>query len=376
MRTLLHFIYFGIFPVSAVALTALLSGCGQRAAELVWPDMATLEPIAELRTVDAAIWERPAIAYSGFREGQNPNNGLLPSDAEVLEDLRLLAGRGFGLLRVYSAGAHGAQVVNLIAAHGLDLKVQLGAYLSGAHASHGDGNLRELDAAIAMANAHPDIVMAVSVGNEVLVSWSFVPVPPADMIAYIHYVRGQIRQPVTVNDNWEPFAAAADSGIAKVWGQIDYVSLHTYPYWDAGYNLWEWRPYAVDGAASNLTQLIAQATAYAQRNFLDARRALDAANIRIPIVIGETGWQNLPSAVLDGAPSQDFASKLASPAAQRQYFKAMQTWIYGSDLNTPGDGFARPSALFYFSAFDEPWKQADDNWGLWDVRRQPKPALH
>jgi hypothetical protein len=31
--------------------------------------------------------------------------------------------------------------------------------------------------------------------------------------------------------------------------------------------------------------------------------------------------------------------------------------------------------MFYFAAFDEPWKEADDNWGLWDAERKRKPVL-
>jgi hypothetical protein len=117
------------------------------------------------------------------------------------------------------------------------------------------------------------------------------------------------------------------------------------------------------------------ASAYAAENFTAVRAALDAAAIEIPIVIGETGWQNLPSATLDNAFVPAFASYLAHPLNQAWYAKDMFDWAYGPNSTAPGDGFSRPAALFYFSAFDEPWKQADDNWGLWDVQRQPKFAI-
>lgn len=117
---------------------------------------------------------------------------------------------------------------------------------------------------------------------------------------------------------------------------------------------------------------MAAAFAYARNNFLAVRGALDAAGIAIPIVIGETGWQSYPSAYLEEAFVKDFAMRLAGVERQANYFNDMMTWAYGPDGNEHGDGFNRPAAMFYFAAFDEPWKEADDNWGIWDVERAAK----
>ena len=213
-----------------------------------------------------------------------------------------------------------------------------------------------------------DVVMAVSVGNETLVSWSFVAVPPREVAGYIRHVRSRVAQPVTVNDNWEPFAAAVGEPVQKVWTQIDYASIHTYAYWDAGFNFWPFRQ-------ADAQTTMAEAYRYAQKNFRDVRTALDAAGLDIPIAIGETGWQNLPSATLAEAEEQDFATVLAGPQRQKMYYEHMQTWAYGAGGDDPGDGHLRPAAMFYFAAFDEPWKEADDNWGLWDAERKRKPVL-
>lgn len=328
----------------------------------------------ERRQVPAEVWERIAICYSGYREGQSPQTGVMPSDEQVREDLNMLVAHGFGLIRTYSSLGHGAQVVRLIALHNLDLKVQVGAYLSGAKAEHGESNSREIEGAIALANAYPDIVMGVSVGNEVLVSWSFVPVPLEELIAYLTYVRDRIEQPLTVNDNWEPYAVATDDPIHQVWQHLDYASVHTYAYWDAGYDLWPFRQTEI-ATDERPEAVMNAAVAYTKANYRAVREALDAGGLDIPIVIGETGWQSSPSAVLAGAPSQDFATLLAGAEAQRTYFRAMLDWVYGPDTENRGENTDRPKALFYFSAFDEPWKEADDNWGLWDAQRNPKPAI-
>lgn len=357
-------------------LLSVMVGCSVEPERVEWEsvDMEKLEPVSELRIVDREIWTRKAISYSGFRAGQSPSSGLLPSHEEIVEDLKLLVSEGFGLIRVYGSIGHGSQVVELIDRHQLDLKVQLGAYVKGSDAENHDANMLELLKAIELANKYPETVMAVSVGNEVLVSWSFVAIPPADLAGYIRFVRGNIKQPVTVNDNWEPFAKEPGSPQSKVWGQIDYASVHTYAYWDAAFNLWDFRQEAVPLPA-RAKATIAAAAAYAVKNFQAVRQALDAAGYRIPIVIGETGWQNLPSAILNEAQVKDFAQHLAHPVNQSWYFAAMMSWAYGPEGGAPGDGFERPSAMFYFAAFDEPWKQADDNWGLWDAERKEKFVL-
>lgn len=362
-----------LMTLPAAALLVFAIGCAPSDPDSRQASGERTESIT-LRPLDPGVFNRKAVSYSGFRRGQSPDTGVHPSREEILEDLRILEQAGFGLLRVFSSGEHGRAVVELLDEHGIDIKVQLGAYVSGADAENHAANMRELDGAIALANAYPDVVAAVSVGNEVLVSWSFVAVPPADMVKYIRHVRSQISQPVTVNDNWEPYAAEAGTAVAAVWGEIDYASIHTYAFWDAGFEFWDFRQEAVPESRRARAMMDA-ARDYARKNFEAVRRALEEAGHPIPIVIGETGWQNVPSGYLDEAPVKEFASYQAHPVNQAWYYEDMSAWTYGSEGDEPGDGFSRPAALFYFAAFDEPWKERDDNWGLWDVDRKPKYAL-
>lgn len=322
----------------------------------------------DVRTLDDSIWARKAIAYSGYRDGQSPDDQIYPSEAEILQDLNLLVTKGFGLIRLYDTSIHGKRTLKVISDNNLDLKVMLGAYLYGGDTSYGSANREQLDSAVKLANDYPDTVVAVSVGNEVLVDWSFVAVPPDDMVEYIRYVREAIEQPVTVNDNFEPYAMGSGYNTEKVWREIDFAAVHTYAYWDAGYNLWDWRQ--EDAAeADRARAMMDAALTYAKANFSAVRTALDEAGIDIPIVIGETGWQSVPSATVGSA------QYTGHPVNQAMYYTRMQEWAYGSGGGSPGDGFERPKGVFYFASFDEPWKQADDNWGLWDAERQEKYVL-
>ena len=353
--------------IKGLVMAAVLSGCAAMPEQptFSWPDLDRLQPIEDIREVPREVWQRRAISYSGYRQGQSPRLDIYPSDEEVVEDLRLLVDAGFGLIRVYNSIGHGEQVVRLIEENALDLKVQVGAYISKSYAENGEFNGRELARLVELANDYPDVVMGVSIGNEILVSWSFVAVPPAETIGYIRWVRERISQPVTVNDNWEPYAAEPDDPLSKVWGQIDYASVHTYAYWDSGFKKW---PISQPDEQA----LISAAFNYAQDNYAAVKTAFDRNNLKIPIVIGETGWQNLPSAREGSALIPDFAAQIAGPERQALYYRTMQTWAYGDDWETPGDGDKRPASMFYFAAFDEPWKGADDNWGIWDANRQQK----
>ena len=84
--------------------------------------------------------------------------------------------------------------------------------------------------------------------------------------------------------------------------------------------------------------------ANSQRQYDEARKAFDAKGLSyIPITVGETGWN-----VID--PRLSFR---AHPVNQKMYLDRLAAW---ADEGKTGAG---PKAVFYFEAFDEPWKGGD-----------------
>jgi GPH family glycoside/pentoside/hexuronide:cation symporter len=76
-----------------------------------------------------------------------------------------------------------------------------------------------------------------------------------------------------------------------------------------------------------------------------------------PVIITETGWPAMGQAVGAAVPAPDHAMR---------YFIEAQQW-----------GRREGVKLFWFSSFDEPWKQKQEGevgtqWGLWDKDEQPK----
>jgi exo-beta-1,3-glucanase (GH17 family) len=88
------------------------------------------------------------------------------------------------------------------------------------------------------------------------------------------------------------------------------------------------------------------------------RRAIKAAAGK-RVIITETGWPNIGTA---------FGGAIPSTANALRYFLNTYQWAEEDDID-----------IFYFAAFDEAWKVADEGdvgayWGLWDKDGVPKYA--
>jgi exo-beta-1,3-glucanase (GH17 family) len=269
------------------------------------------------------------LAYSGYREGQSPDNASRPSLDEVAEDLRLLA-RNWKTIRVYSSAGHGEDVLRVIRRDGLDLEVMLGVWLArepGAEAA----NAREIAEGIRLANEYEDIVAAINVGNEVLIEWTAHPVPEERVVGYVREVKAGVPQPVTVADNyvwWREHGSA----LAR---EVDFITMHTYPLWER--------------------KDIDEALAYTVSNYEDVRDAHPGK----PIVIGEAGWATYTEGNLHVPRGGD-------EWKQARYYEELTAWTLQNGI-----------PLFFFEAFDEPWKGTgtEGHWGLFTVDRRAKPAV-
>jgi exo-beta-1,3-glucanase (GH17 family) len=292
-----------------------------------------------------------AIAYSGFRDGQHPDRGTgakNPSEAEILEDLEILVARSFGLIRLYDSGENSRTTLELIEQHQLPIKVLLGIWLEAEFSNHEGcewldepipeselatntlANVAEVQRGIDLAKQYDDIVVAVNVGNEALVSWNDHMVPLENVIAYVRQVKAAIEQPVTVADNYEWWIADG----APLAAEVDFLGVHTYPAWEE--------------------KTIDEALAYTIENMERVQAALPDK----PMAILEAGWATV---------AIEFGDR-ASEENQLRYYREISEWA--TETNT---------TVFFFEAFDEPWKGdpavplgAEKHWGIFNVDRSPK----
>lgn len=275
------------------------------------------------------------VSYGPFREGQAPG-GPLPTAEQIREDLELLAPR-FGMIRVYSSQEPTETILRVLDESGLDIQVLVGVWI----APHDEAaNAVEIEEAVRLANAYPERVLAVSVGNESQVAWSAHRSDRDALIAAIRSVRERVEQPVTTADDYNFWNKPEARAVAA---EVDFLCLHAYAMWNQ--------------------QSLDDAVAWTATTY----ESIQALYPRLPIALCETGWA---TALNPEGDEVQYIKAPAGPDEQARFYAETTAW-------------ARAEAVpfFYFEAFDEPWKGSDDprevekHWGLYDVDRRPKAAL-
>ena len=290
-----------------------------------------------------------AICYSGFREGQEPG-GKSPSYREVREDLLILQ-RHWKYLRLYDCDEHAETVLKVIQNEHLEFKVMLGAYIVAEMNNSGcpwggtypgevlktnkKKNINRIKKLIEVANRYPEIIFALSAGNEACVDWTDHYVPVESVIKYVRMIKKGAGQPVTYCENYVPWTAK----LKDLADEVDFISIHTYP-------VWEYKN-------------IGEAIGYTRQNYLEVAD-------RYPgklVIITEAGW----STSIIGT---DTCPGGLTEKCQEIYYNSLMEWSQQEDI-----------LVFVFEAFDEPWKGSADpldpekHWGLFNVDRTPKLVM-
>ena len=182
-------------------------------------------------------------SYTPFDKDQSPfDHPFRLRPARMDADLALLAER-FECIRTYSMTGLEA-IPGLARKHGL--KVMLGAWVN---ANPVDTD-KEVDALIASANANPDVVSAVIVGNEALLRKEVTGDRLAGLIAR---VKSQVKVPVTYADVWEFWLQHP-----QIAPEVDFLTIHLLPYWEddpaASTMPWPMWPMCADSSAHALPQ--------------------------------------------------------------------------------------------------------------------------
>lgn len=257
------------------------------------------------------------IAYSPFRDCQNPHWGPYATQDEIRDDLLFVRHMG-NAIRTYSS-IEGQEKIPELARH-LGLRVSAGAWLG----SDKKSNEEEVTALIQLAQTID--LESVIVGNEVLLRGDL---SEDELISYIQWVKSAVDVPVTT---------AEIGGILlqhpRVMDAVDYHLIHLYAYWD-GIPIENAARYVVDQYHHFQKQ------AHGKR-----------------VVIGETGWP---------AAGPAHGSALPSLENQRRFLREFLTLAQREDVE-----------FYYFAAFDELWKTeggVGPYWGMMYSDRRNKYDL-
>lgn len=262
-------------------------------------------------------------SYSPFGKDQSPfDQPFVLRPQQMDADLALLA-KHFNCVRTYSmSGLEG--IPELARKHGL--KLILGAWINAIPAD----SEREVRKLIDAANAYPDVVQSVIVGNETLLRQE---VTSKYLEGLLAQVKSQVQQPVSYAEVWEYWLKHPQ--LAE---HVDFVTLHLLPYWDN-------QPSGIDGALDHVVEI---------------REQFDRAFPGKSILIGETGW-----------PSEGRQRRTALPSRVNE-----ARYIRGFVRMAEEHGWR----YNLIEAFDQPWKRRLEGavggyWGLFDADRQEKDAL-
>ncbi|MEI6760560.1 MAG: glycosyl hydrolase family 17 protein [Betaproteobacteria bacterium] len=339
----------------ALATTIVLVSCGGGGA--------VVTGVSAPRALSAEMASRNAVNYAPYRTSLTEPDRVkeVITEAMIKQDLDLLVAGNFRLIRLFDSSDKVAkQTLKVIRDNSLDIKVMLGVWIASGNDTE---NQAEIARGVALAKQYSDSVVALSVGNETMVSWSFNPLTVAQMAAYIKSVRNQVTQPVTTDDNWAFFAQSSsnEKNPRAVLDVIDFVAMHTYSLAETIHPpaTWDWQQLGVTAGPLRATAMMDASIAAARQQYAAVRAHIDSVGFpNMPIVIGETGWK---AAVSNGE------SNRAHPVNQKMYFDRLQTWT-----NEMRAGKSGPKSIFYFAAFDEQWKGSDDKWGLFNKDRQAR----
>ena len=253
-------------------------------------------------------------------DGQSPYAGTVVSWQQIYDHLTILAPFTHWV-RIFTC-RNGLENVGPIA-HSFGIGVAAGCWLSGNIIE----NATELQALIDVCQ-RGDADIAI-IGSETLYRNDLTAI---QLLGYINQFKSAVPGfPVAVADTYGALSANPDVVSAG-----DVVMANSYPYWEG-----------ID---------IVNAVSYLRKSYLDLKEQFPDSLI----VIGETGW-----------PSEGRSIGLAvpSPAHAAWYFWGVESWSKAEDV-----------IVFYFEAFDEPWKadyegSQGSHWGLFDQYGVLKPYM-
>ena len=170
--------------ILTLSACALLAACGGGGAVVTGVTPRALS--SELST-------RNAVNYAPYRTSltEAARADEVITEAMIKQDLDLMVAGNFRLIRLFDSSDKVAkQTLKVIRDNGLNIKVMLGVWIASGNDAF---NQAEIVRGAALAKQYSDIVVAVSVGNETMVSWSFnplsvtrhskSPMPPAQSMA-------------------------------------------------------------------------------------------------------------------------------------------------------------------------------------------------
>ena len=334
----------------------------------------------------------PAISYGGYR---GKSRELQPTINEIKEDLLIMHAQGFRVFRTYDL--HHPFAENTLKAireikqadSDFEMYVMLGAWIQCKDAftenpiheeEDLEGNKFEITEAVRLAQEYPDIVKIIAVGNEAMVHWAWsYHVPPKFVLKWVKHLQGLKASGelgndlwITSSDNFASWGGGSDdyhnNDLDELIRSVDFVSMHTYAFHDTHYNPSFWNLDAIPentDKQDTIKQAIKRAVDYELNQFDSVKKYVHEIDPSKEVHIGETGWSSVASDLYGYG-----GTEAADEYKMGLYYQMISDICYSMSLT-----------CFYFSAFNEPWKDStnengsENHFGLFTVEGKAKYPL-
>ena len=329
----------------------------------------------------------PAISYGGYRE---LTRVIEPTKDQIKEDILILHAAGYRVIRTYDVHLSLAENVLKVIKDlkslddSFEMYVMLGAWITAANPNtenvihdieDKEFNSFEIEETARLARLYPDIVKIIAVGNEAMVHWaSGYFVTPDIILKWVNYLQdlkksGQLAKDlwITSSDNFAAWGGGDPvyhtKELISLINAVDYISMHTYSFHDSYYNpsFWNYSNKSITETAK-AEELVLKAKNYSKSQFLSVRDYLESIGINKQVHIGETGWASNDNSFYGYE-----GTRAADEFKQYLYFNHMNDLCEELKIS-----------CFYFSAFDEPWKDpssingSENHFGLFTVDGKAK----
>jgi exo-beta-1,3-glucanase (GH17 family) len=353
-----------------------------------------VKPAQKAEMTAAKILGNPdyvAISYGGYRE---KSREAQPTIAQLKEDLKLMHAMGVRVLRTYNVQPNLPHASNILKAirqltnedSSFEMYVMLGAWIDCLnaltvkvpnHEIESDQNEGEIARAVALAKQYPEIVKVIAVGNEAMVKWAasyFV--QPSVILKWVDHLQGLKKSGELSKDLWitssddfsswgggDPLYHTTD--LEKLIKAVDYVSMHTYAFHNSHYNPEFWKVPSHEKGLSDKEKVdssILRALNFAKTQYKEVSKYVKSIDVTKTIHIGETGWATVSSGHYGV-----HGSRAADEYKQGLYYKSLRKWTKKEEIS-----------CFYFEAFDEQWKDAqnvngsENHFGLFTLKGEAK----
>jgi len=334
----------------------------------------------------------PAISYGGYR---GKSREIQPSIEDIKEDLKIMFAQGFRIIRTYDL--HHPFAENTLKAISelknsdpdFEMYVMLGAWIQCKDAFKDEpihneedleGNKVEIAEAVRLAQDYQDIVKVIAVGNEAMVHWATsYHLEPKYILKWVKHlqdlkINGTINNNIyiTSSDNFASWGGGSEEyhndDLDELIKSVDYVSMHTYAFHDTYYNpvFWNQSENSEDLSKKDIIKkAIQNAVEYQLSQFNSVQEYVHGIDLSKQVHIGETGWSSVAS---------DLYGYGGTEAADEYKLGLYYEMI--TDVCV-----AKSISCFYFSAFDEPWKDSqnengsENHFGLFTVHGEAKYPL-